>query len=97
MYGSTFQIGDDLVWDDNPAPGHEEVTGPFKVTTVEDNDDPEACSCGASRDNGYLHDLLENMCDELPAQWVTVTYKGTNLKNHDGSDAGFCSSWFRKA
>ncbi|MDD5749471.1 MAG: hypothetical protein PHO91_01630 [Patescibacteria group bacterium] len=99
MYGPLFQISDELVWKDEPAPGHEEA-GPFKVATVENNNDPDACVCGASRKNGYIHydDVEEgDCCGELPAQWVTITCNGIIVKNRDGSDAVFCSDWFRKA
>jgi len=96
MYGPTFNVGDEIVWEGSPAPGHREKSGPFRVATVENNDDSDACMCGASLDNDYFHDYLEEMCDEVPSQLVTVSHNGKVIKNADGSDAVFYSDWFRK-
>lgn len=104
MFGPLFQVGDEVIWNDEHPRGLLDIgskQGPFVVNSIENNDDPDACGCGASRENGYVHfDDVEadDCCHELPSQWVTIKLKdGEVLKDHEGKLATFASDWFRKA
>jgi hypothetical protein len=104
MYGPVFNIRDKVAWDRRNGGGPESIAldhiaGPFIVVSIENNDDPDACSCGASRENGYRHEESDedgSFCGELPAQWITVKEKdsGNLLEDSDGKSIELCSSWF---
>lgn len=105
MFGPTFEVGDKVVWDNEARPGQpvsiRKEMGPFIVITTEDNDDADACNCGASRENGYDHSLFyENegdLCAETPVQYVTVQQEnGEVLNDHKGRPSRYGSSWFKK-
>lgn len=111
MYGPVFKVGDKVVWEDEQDARtcvRRFEQGPFTVESIEDNDDPKSCGCGASRQNNYRHALTVNFgswdfyqsdydnCDELPAQWVTVRQAGGELLlDEKGVPHTFCSGWFK--
>lgn len=95
MYGEVFEVGDRVVWRESNthALGEE---GPFFVNIVINNDDPQACACGASRHNGYVHDEREQ-CRELPAQMIALRREdGSLLLDSRGQLASYSSYWFRR-